>query len=316
MAGHQMGVSRVIETGTANDSATSDSTEGGAMGEEVNLGILGAGKMAYWHLRAYRALPGVRIRAICNPRSERGRKLALKFRIPNVFRDPEELFRLPELDGVDICVPTGLHKELICRAIQEGLHVYTEKPMCLNIEEADEIVEMNRRLGKIIFVGYNLRFCPEFLKVKEVLASGELGDVKYIWIQRGAWLNTDSYIFNPEWNAGIITELSSHALDLLRWWGFLDVEHVYAEGTNVFAKYPQPDTVCLNIKFQNGAMAVVANSYGARNLYGGLHLRLEENAASKIWEVLGPIPSSLLVDSAFTPDYISRSGYLSLSNSL
>jgi predicted dehydrogenase len=134
--------------------------------------------------------------------------------------------------------------------------------MCLNIEEADEIVEMNRRLGKIIFVGYNLRFCPEFLKVKEVLASGELGDVKYIWIQRGAWLNTDSYIFNPEWNAGIITELSSHALDLLRWWGFLDVEHVYAEGTNVFAKYPQPDTVCLNIKFQNGAMAVVANSYG------------------------------------------------------
>jgi predicted dehydrogenase len=165
------------------------------------------------------------------------------------------------VDAVDISVPTGLHKELICRAIQRNLHVYTEKPMCRSVEEADEIVEMNSRLKKIIFVGYNLRFCREFLGVKEVLASGELGEVRHVWIQRGAWLDPDSYVFNADWHAGIITELSSHALDLLRWWGFTDVERVYAQGTNVFGHYPDPDTVSLSIKFRSGTTAAITNSY-------------------------------------------------------
>src|SRR3989338_3792921 len=228
---------------------------------KVNIGILGAGKMAYWHLRAYSANSKCRILAIANPSSGRGEILARKFRVKSCFKNQDELLSLPGLDAVDISVPTGLHAGLICKALKKGLNVYLEKPMCRNMEEANRIVDLNKEARKIVFAGFNLRFCMEFMRVKEVLYSGELGDVKFIVIKRGASVNPDSYIFNPDFNAGIITELSSHALDLLRWWGFKDVKQVYAEGTNVFKNHPRPDSVCLNLKYNSGASAVVINSY-------------------------------------------------------
>ncbi len=228
---------------------------------KVNIGILGAGKMAYWHLRAYNSNPKCRVITICNPSSNRGAILAGKFGIKHCLKNDEEMLSLAGLDGIDISVPTGLHAGLICRALEKGINIYVEKPMCRTMEEADRIVELNKKKGKIVFVGFNLRFCKEFIRVKEILDSGGLGDVKFIIIKRGALVNQDSYIFNPDFNAGIITELSSHAPDLLRWWGFKDVKQVYAEGTNVFQNHPKPDSVCLNLKFNNGASAVVINSY-------------------------------------------------------
>lgn len=228
---------------------------------KVNIGILGAGKMAYWHLRAYRSNPKCKVMAICNPSSDKGRILARKFSIQHCLKNEDDLLSLPGLDGIDISVPTGLHAGLIYKALKRGINVYTEKPMCRNMEEAARIVELNKTAKKIIFVGFNLRFCREFIRVKEILDSGELGEVKFIVIKRGASVNPDSYIFNPAFNAGIITELSSHALDLLRWWGFKDVKQVYAEGTNVFSQHPKPDSVCLNLKFNNGVSAAVINSY-------------------------------------------------------
>ncbi len=232
------------------------------MSKDVNVAVIGAGKMAYWHLRAYRRISGVRIAAIANPTSERGAELARRFKIPVTARSADEILDLPGLDAVDLSVPTGLHAELALAALKRGLHVYAEKPLCRTLEEADAVVAAAAAAGKSVFVGYNLRFCPEFERAKRILNSGALGEVRFVWIQRGAWVDRDSYIFNPRWNAGIITELSSHAIDLLRWWGFRDFTSVYAAGTNVFADFPAPDTVSLNLKLRGGGLAVVSNSYG------------------------------------------------------
>jgi len=105
--------------------------------------------------------------------------------------------------------------------------------------------------------------------------------VKFIVIKRGASVNPDSYIFNPDFNAGIITELSSHALDLLRWWGFKDVKQVYAEGTNVFKNHPSPDSVCLNLKYSSGASAVVDKFI----CYSGYFHRGGDNGSDKMLAV-------------------------------
>jgi predicted dehydrogenase len=234
---------------------------GAAKKNKVNIGILGAGKMARWHLRAYASNPYCRVAAICNPHSSKGELLAGKFGIPNCFKNDEELLSCKGLDGVDISVPTGLHADLVCRALDKGLNVYVEKPLCRTLEEADRIVACNAAAHRIVFTGFNLRFCKEFIRIKEILDSGELGDVRCIMITRGATVGTDSYIFNPSYNAGIITELSSHSLDLLRWWGFRDIARVHAEGTNVFRDHPRPDSVCLTLNFTNGACAIVLNSY-------------------------------------------------------
>lgn len=228
--------------------------------KKIKIGIFGAGKMALWHLRAYRRNPDAEIIGICNPASDKGLILAKKFGIPNVFKKEEELFSLAGLDGVDICVPTALHKDLICKAVRHNLNVYTEKPMCSTFEEANEIVELNKQHKKIILTGFNLRFCREFIKIKNIIESGELGDIRFIIIIRGTVLASGSYMFDSKLNSGIINEFGCHFIDLLRFWGYKDIKQVYTEGSTVFGKEPSPDSVCLNLKFKDGTSAVIINT--------------------------------------------------------
>lgn len=224
--------------------------------------MLGAGKMSYWHLRAYRSNPNVEVVAISNPSSDKGKKLAKKFGIPFHFNDPEEVMALKGLDAIDICAPTGSHKELICKGLKAGLNIYTEKPLCSNVVEAQEIVDANKSAKKIIFVGYNLRFTSEFIKAKKVIDSGELGDIRYILFIRGALASKGSYTFSDDNYAGIIKEFSSHALDIFGWWGLKDLVSVSAVGSNVFDGAPDPDTISLNITYKENILATVINTYG------------------------------------------------------
>lgn len=229
---------------------------------KVKLAILGAGKMGYWHLRAYKSNPNVEVLAICNPSSDKGVKLAKKFGIPHHFKDPDDVMALRGLDAIDICAPTGLHKELIRKGLEAGLSVYTEKPMCMDVKEADQIVELNKKAQKTVFVGYNLRFCREFIESKKIIESGELGDVRFIQFTRGALASPGSYTFSEDNYAGIIKEFSSHALDIFRWWGFKEARSVSAAGSNVFDGLPSPDSVSLNISFKGNVLATVVNTYG------------------------------------------------------
>jgi len=157
------------------------------------------------------------------------------------------------------------HKDLICKSIEKGLHVYTEKPLCSNLKEANEIVKLNKKYNKIIFVGYNLRFCKEFQEIKKIIDSNELGNINFILMIRGTILDPNSYMFT-QLNAGIIAEFSSHFIDLLRWWGKKDLAQVYVEGSNVFPNHPIPDSVCINLKFNDNSSAIIINTYALPGL--------------------------------------------------
>jgi len=232
----------------------------------VRIGMLGAGKMALWHLRAYRRIPGAEVMAICNPKSARGLDFARRFGIKNHFQDPCELFKAPDLDAVDICTPTGSHAALIRQALDRGLNVYVEKPMCGTLDEADQIVSLNREKKKIVFVGFNYRFCREFLRIRDILRSGELGDVRFFLIVRGTVVSGDYHIFDPRSFSGTINEFTSTSVDLLRWWGFKDIEDVYAGGANVLPQTPAPDTVGVTLRLRGGIAAVLVNSYAMPSL--------------------------------------------------
>ena len=234
--------------------------------KKVRIGLLGAGKMALWHLRAYRRIRNAEVVALCNPTSDRGPKLGRKFGVEKHFRCAEDLLNGARLDAVDICTPTGSHKDLICRALEKGLHVYVEKPLCRNLEEADAIVSLNEEKRRIVVVGFNYRFCREFVRIKEILESGELGEVRFFLIVRGTVVNRDSHIFDPRCFGGIINDFSSTSLDLLRWWGYTDIELAYTEGANVFRHSPRPDSVCINLKLGGGASAVLVNTYAMPSL--------------------------------------------------
>src|SRR5207248_5673184 len=81
----------------------------------------------------------------------------------------------PEIDAVDICLPTPIHRATAERALGRGAHVLLEKPIALALEDADAIVEAAARSGRIFMVGLVLRFWPEYVELQRRVASGELG---------------------------------------------------------------------------------------------------------------------------------------------
>ena len=183
----------------------------------VRLAIVGAGKMALWHLRAYARLPHVEIVAIANPVSSRGQALARAFKIPHHFSNTHEMLQLEGIDAVDVCVPTGLHRDIVCEALDRGMHVYCEKPLGATVEDIVAIQHANR--GLVVFNGFNLRFCPEYIRLGKLISAGTLGEVRLLLMTRTTRERADSYMFQQGLNAGILSEFTIHFIDLLFAWG-------------------------------------------------------------------------------------------------
>lgn len=232
----------------------------------LRLGIIGAGKTARWHLKAYNRISEVKVVAIANPNSERGQGLAEKHRIERHFHYFDELLEQANIDALDICAPTGLHKKIIIAALNRNLHVYVEKPMCRSVDEADEIISANRQRRRIIFNGFNYRFWPEILKIKAIIASGELGDIR--WVNFVRTLKAPAvYMYDPALNTGIINELSCHFIDLMLWWGFNTPSNIDVQSTDLLDGRIHPDTVLLNLEYKNGPLVSIFNSFGIAGVY-------------------------------------------------
>lgn len=227
--------------------------------QKVKLGIIGAGKIAAWHLKAYKRIPSVEIVAIANPFSNRGRKLAKKYSIKQHFSNGFDLIEQADIDAVDISVPTGLHKDFILRSLEKGINVYSEKPMGTSKQDIEDIIAANKKKKKVIFNGFNYRFLPEFCEIRAVIDSVKLGRIRYISMIRVIKERPDSYIFGSH-GSGLFNEFHSHFVDLLFYFGFDNPEKVFAVGTTVHDWSMNPDTATILLSYPNKMVAEVTTS--------------------------------------------------------
>jgi len=232
--------------------------------QKLRLGVLGAGKTATWHLKSYRRIPQVEIVAIANPSSDRGERLAKKYKARH-FREAFALIEQVDMDALDICVPTGLHKDFIVAALKKGLHVYSEKPLAASQTEIEEIIVVNQGAKRIIFNGFNYRFLPEFRRIRSVIQRGKLGDIRYIRVFRTTKENPNSYIFGPH-TSGLFNEFHSHFIDLMFSFGFPDPEKVFACGTTVHQARLVPDTATMVLNFPPQTIAEITVSLASPGL--------------------------------------------------
>jgi predicted dehydrogenase len=141
----------------------------------VNVAILGAGFMGAAHANNYKALADrVRVTTVCSRTSERAQRVADVVGA-GVSTDLEATLADPELDAVDICLPTLLHRDVAERAFAKGKHVFLEKPLALTLEDANAILAAAEESGRIFMVGLVLRFWPEYVELRRRVASGQLG---------------------------------------------------------------------------------------------------------------------------------------------
>jgi predicted dehydrogenase len=218
----------------------------------INVAVVGAGFMGAAHTANYAALGDrVGVRWICSRSAERAEEVAGTVDA-RVTLDLDEVLNDPEVDAVDVCVPTPLHREVTERALEAGKHVFLEKPIALTLEDADAIVDAAARSDQTLMVGLVLRFWPEYVELARLLAAGELGRP----------LAASTYRLSPpvDWNEWMADESQSGgvAVDLLVH-DFDQLNRLLGEPRSVFARAPTPDHVVAVVSY-DGAEAVAEGS--------------------------------------------------------
>ena len=147
------------------------------------IALIGAGFIGAGHAAACSNSKILELTAICDVNEEVGKALADKHGCA-FYTDAEEMLKECDIDIVDICVPTFLHKTNILLAAKYKKHIICEKPVTLTMEDMDEILGAVKRAGVKFMVAQVLRFWPEYVAIKEMYDAGDFGDVKMIYANR------------------------------------------------------------------------------------------------------------------------------------
>jgi predicted dehydrogenase len=153
------------------------SEEGTRTGPRV--AVVGCGQIADAHLQQARRAGG-RVVAVCDTSIHLAEQAAARFEVPGWFDDLGAMFDQARVDVVHVTTPPATHLKLARAALERGAHVYVEKPFTVNAREADELAEVARRAGRLVCVGHNLVFDPGALRLAELVARGDLGEIVHV----------------------------------------------------------------------------------------------------------------------------------------
>ena len=213
----------------------------------VRLGQIGVGNWGKNLLRNFANLPDAELVAVSDISEEVLQKVGRQYPGVQLFSRAEELIDSPEVEAVVIATEPVTHFPLAKRALEQGKHVFVEKPMTLRPEESEELVALSDKAGKILMVGHLLEYHPAYLKVKEAVESGELGEVYYIYSTR-----VNLGVIRQNENA--LWSLAPHDISVALMLMKAEPERVVCTG-QAFLQPGIEDVVFLNLHFADGRMA-------------------------------------------------------------
>jgi predicted dehydrogenase len=155
--------------------------------KKVRVGVIGAGFSATTlHMPQFKKRSDVELVAVCRPGAKLLRTIQDKFEIPQGFENYREMLDRVPMDAVLVASPPGLHREHAVAALEKGLHVMCEKPMCTNAADAKALVAAAERSGKVMLIPYGWHFKPFLQRAKAICDEGRLGDVEYFLCHMGS----------------------------------------------------------------------------------------------------------------------------------
>lgn len=180
----------------------------------VRVGVIGCGRIAERHVDAYRRLDASV--TVADQIPELAEQFAERFGAAVASR-PQDLLADPEIDAVDVCVPTPAHAALVEAGLDAGKHVFCEKPLCSSVAEAERIEQAQRRSHKQVMVGYLYRFHPAYEYAKEILTEGAIGQPHLAILRLGGRGNTRAWKHDAGSGGGATFEMLVHMLDIANW---------------------------------------------------------------------------------------------------
>jgi len=195
--------------------------------DKVRIGVVGIGNMGSAHTKYLVAgeVPNAELTAVCdiNPKRLEWAKENLGEHI-KLFENAEAMFESGTVDGVIIATPHYDHPPLAISAFNHGLHVLIEKPAGVYTKQVREMNDVAQKSGKVFGIMYNQRTNPVYQKLRDLIKSGELGEIRrIIWIITN-WYRSQSYYDSGGWRAtwageggGVLINQCPHNIDLWQW---------------------------------------------------------------------------------------------------
>jgi predicted dehydrogenase len=253
------------------------------MTDRVRVGIIGSQFISTIHADALRQCGDAELVAAASPSAERVAAFAERFAVPRHFTDYRAMLEMKDLDMVVVGVPNDLHCQVAVDAAAAGKHVVMEKPLCLNLAEADRMIVACREAKVKLMYAEELCFAPKYVRLKQLLDAGALG--------RPVLLKQSEKHDGPHaahfWDVnraggGVTMDMGCHAIEFFRWMlGRPPIKSVYAHMTSDVHgdKTRGDDNAILILEFENGVTAMAEESW---TKLGGMDDRAEVHGSEGV----------------------------------
>ena len=236
---------------------------------KVGVCVIGTGRIGKLHIEHLsQYIPEADLVAICSLDPDTAEALAEQFKIPTITTDYLTLISNSQIDAVIVASSTDTHVEICQAAAAAGKHIFCEKPIALDLEQIDETLAIVKEAEVMFQVGFNRRFDKNFMKVREAIASGEIGEPHILRItSRDPAPPPIEYV---KISGGMFLDMTIHDFDMARYLIGSEVEELYAIGDvridPEIGEVGDIDTAIITLRFQNGVLATIDNSREA--VYG------------------------------------------------
>ena len=246
------------------------------MDTKVGIGLIGSQFVSSIHAEALKSVPDARIVAVMSPTKEHVEDFAKKHAIPNCFTRLEDMLAMDEIDMVVIGAPNHLHCDITLKAAGAKKHVVVEKPLCLNLDEADLMISACKRANVMLMYAEELCFTPKYVRLKSLLDEGALGKpVLFKQSEKHDGPHADHFWDVERSGGGVTMDMGCHAIQFFRWLNNRNpIRSVYAQmATSVHQQRTRgDDNAIIILEFENGVTAVAEESW---TKLGGMDDRAE-----------------------------------------
>ena len=244
----------------------------------TRVALIGAGFIADIHAESYhRFVPDAEIVCVCARREEHAQAFARKHGIQRWFTDIDQAIA-SECDVVDICIPNYLHARTTIAAATAGKHVIIEKPLCLTLEEADEMIAACKSRNRKLMYAEELCFAPKYERVRQLVGEGAIGSIYHMrQCEKHSGPHSDWFYDLNLSGGGALMDMGCHGLAWFRWMlgGKPRAVSVYAHmqtGLIHKGRTRCDETSLCVVEFEGGAIGVAENSWAK---LGGMEDRVE-----------------------------------------
>jgi len=224
--------------------------------KKIRFGLIGCGQISSRHVASIKTSKNAQLAAVCDLNEQRAKQYNVDW-----TTNYHNLIKRGDLDVISVCVPNGLHAQMGIDVAHANKHCLMEKPLGLNLQQADRLINAFKKSGKKLFAVKQVRFNPTVLALKDAVSAKKLGKINNAalvvrWCRPQEYYDNDAWRGTKKLDGGALLNQGIHYIDILQWI-LGPVISVYAKTDTIGHKIEIEDIALAILKFKSGAYATV-----------------------------------------------------------